>query len=115
MTKRPLSVALIGWLFIATGSVGLVYHTVQERHPFNSELIWIVILRLLAIVGGAFLLRGHNWARWLLIAWMAYHVVLSAFHPPAELVTHVVVLVAVVWLLFRPEASAFFRGARANP
>src|SRR5206468_3983960 len=80
--KRPITVAIIGYLFIAVGSIGLIYHTVEERHPFDGELIWIVLLRLLAIVGGAFLLRGRNWARWLLIAWMGYHVALSVFHSP---------------------------------
>ena len=115
MMKRPISVSLIGWLFIVTGSVGLVYHTVGERHPFDGELIWIVLLRLLAIVGGGFLLRGRNWARWLLIAWMVYHVALSVFHSPFELVVHVVLLAAFAWLLFRPDASAYFRGVRANP
>ena len=98
-----------------TGGVGLVYHTFASQHPFSGELIWIVLVRLLAIVAGAFLLRGHNWARWLLIAWMAYHVALSAFHSPLELVVHVVFLVAIAWLLFRPDASAYFRGARAKP
>ena len=115
MHKRPITVAIIGYLFIAVGSIGLIYHTVEEQHPFDGELIWIVLLRLLAIVGGAFLLRGRNWARWLLIAWMGYHVALSVFHSPLELVVHVVFLVAIAWLLFRPDASAYFRGARAKP
>ena len=107
--KRPIAVTAVGWLFIATGIFGFVYHAFEARDAFGPELVWVEIFRLLAVAGGAFVLRGHNWARWLLVAWMAYHVVLSAFHSPIELVTHVVVLLAVIWLLFRPDASAYLR------
>ena len=112
---RPISVTAIGWLFIATGIVGFVYHASEALHPFSSELVWIELVRLLAIVGGVFLLRGRSWARWLLIAWMTYHVVLSIFHSPFELLVHVVVLAGVAWLLFRPDASAYLRGATTGP
>src|SRR5262249_35150083 len=103
--NRPFVVTAIGWLFIATGIVGFVYHASAARDACGSDLIWVEIVRLLAIVAGAFVLRGHNWARWLIVAWMAYHVGLSAFHSPVELVTHVVLLLAISWLLFRPDAS----------
>jgi hypothetical protein len=62
-----------------------------------------------------FMLRGCNWARWLLLVWIAYHVILSAFHSLSELVMHSLLFALVAYFLLRPQASAYFRGARANP
>ena len=42
---------------------------------------WYVHLsRLLQIVAGVFMLYGRNWARWLLVAWIAFHIVVGALH-----------------------------------
>ena len=115
MSRRPLSVTLVGWLFIAAGATGLVYHAGEFRTRPRAEFALTCFVRLLAILGGAFLLRGHNWARWLLIAWLAYHVALSAFHSPLELAMHAGLLVVIAYLLLRPKASAYFGSARVNP
>ena len=114
MTKRPLSVTIIGWLFIVAGAVGLVYHGTEFKigGPFKYELVMVCLIRLLAIVCGVFMLRGKNWARWGLLIWIAYHVVLSAFHTLSELVMHSLLFVIVAWFLLRPKASAYFRTAR---
>jgi hypothetical protein len=114
MIKRPLSVTLIGWLFIVAGTVGLVYHAKEFKAdgPFQYELVLVCLIRLLAIVCGAFILRGSNWARWGLLIWIAYHVVLSAFHTLSELVVHSLLFGVVAWFLLRPIATAFFRAAR---
>ena len=113
--KRPLSVTVISCLFIAAGVVGLAYHAREftTRPPLEYALVCSV--RLLAILGGVFMLRGRNWARWLVLAWVACHVVLSAFHPLSELVVHSVLFAVVAWFLFRPQVSAYFRGRRARP
>ncbi len=76
MNKRPLSVTLVGWLFIAAGIVGIAYHATEfnASDPFGYDLLLALGVRILAIVGGAFALRGANWARWLLLVWLAYHV-----------------------------------------
>ena len=63
----------------------------------------------------SFLLRGHNWARWLALAWIAFHVVLSAFHAIPELVIHAVFCAVFAWVLFRPEAARYFRDVRVEP
>jgi len=117
MNKRPLSVTVISWLFIAAGVVGLAYHAPElwTKRPFEYELVWVFLLRLLAILAGIFMLRGSNWARWLLLAWLAYHLILSAFHPLSELVMHSLLLVIVAYFLLRPRVSAYFRGAMAGP
>jgi|SRR5437899_7825174 len=113
MSKRPISVTIVGWLFIATGIIGLVYHASEWRHSIGQELVWIELVRLLAVVGGVFLLRGHNWARWLLIAWIAFHVALSAFQSVSALVTHAALLAVISWVLFRPDATLYLRPSRS--
>jgi len=115
MNKRPLSITVIGCLFIAAGLIGFAYHVTEFKRPVEYEIVWVCLLRLLAILGGVFVLRGHNWARWLLLLWIAYHVILSAFHPLSELVVHSLLFAVVAYLLFRPKASAYFRGAGAEP
>jgi hypothetical protein len=117
MNKRPLSVTIIGCLFVAAGVIGFSYHVTEFKtlRPFEYGIVWVCILRLLAILGGVFVLRGHNWARRLLLVWIAYHVILSAFHPLSELVAHSLLFAVVAYVLFRPQATAYFRGARAEP
>ena len=65
-------------------------------------------------VGGALILRGVSWARWLLVAWMAWHVVLSLGHTPGELAVHALFLVLLLLVLFRRQASAYFATARVR-
>jgi hypothetical protein len=114
MSKRPLSVTVIGWLFVLAGFIGLAYHASDfvARRPWEYDLVLVCFVRLLAILFGVFLLRGRDWARWGLIIWMAYHVILSGFHSVLELVMHSVLLALIAYFLFRPEVSAYFRGWR---
>ena len=116
MNKRPLPVTIIAWLYVVAGVVGLAYHATEFKvaRPFEGDVLWVCFVRLLAIVAGAFMLRGRNWARWLSIAWMAWHVVLSTFHPLSELIMHSVLLVMFGFFLFRPGASAYFRNGRTE-
>ena len=109
--KRPLIVTIISWVFIAAGTVGFLYH-VQELaspDPFAGDTGWIFLIRILAVVSGLLTLRGSNAGRWLLVAWMAYHVALSYFHTLSELIMHAVLLGAIAYGLFRPRSSAFFK------
>lgn len=118
MNKRPVSVTIIGCLYIVMGAVGFVYHFTEfkAQHPFESDVIWVELLRLTAIVCGVYMLRGHNWARWLAIAWIAFHVVLSAFHTLPEFAMHSLFLAILAYFLFRPTATRYFaaRGTSAT-
>ena len=112
MSKIPLSIIVIGCLFAVAGTVGLAYHATEfATKPFDIEVIGVCFVRFLAVLGGLFLFRGRNWARWLLCVWLAFHVVLSFFHNLFELVMHSLLLVVITYFLFRPQAAAFFRGA----
>jgi hypothetical protein len=111
MIRRPLSVTVIGWLFIAAGCVGIAYHASKfnSDSPFQYDVIWVLLVRLLAVVCGVFMLRGSNWARWGLVVWLAYHVILSGFHSVTELIMHSLLLAVIAYFLFRPRATEFFR------
>jgi hypothetical protein len=112
MKKRPRSVVLVSCLFIAAGFIGFAYHAseLKAQDPVQSDLILVLFIRLLAVVGGVFALRGANWARWLLLAWMTYHVIISVSRPVPDLVVHGLILAGVSYVLLRPDASAYFRG-----
>ena len=116
MNKRPLSITALGWLFIVVGACSLISHLSKStgQRTFGSELMWICLIQLLAVLGGAFTLRGLNWARWLLVAWMAFHLVVSAFHSWRELLTHILLFGVIGYFLFRPAASAYFRRGKAQ-
>ncbi len=104
--KRPIAVWVISCLFIVVGQVGLVHHFPQHL-VFHRDDIWIELTELLALVAGVFMLLGHNWARWLALAWMAFHVAIS--WPVVRLVViHTLILAAIAWLLFRRDARGYF-------
>ena len=105
--KRPASIIVIGILFILLGTITLV-HALMELINTTDRLTdlkshWMIYLSAIAaIVGGAFLLKGHNWARWLLVLWMAFHIVVGALHGLGPLLTHVVIFSVILFFLFRP-------------
>jgi hypothetical protein len=108
--QRPWSVTLIGVLFILSGTIGIIYHAPELTDVFsNSSIILVFVIRALAIVGGVFALRAANWARWLLVEWMAYHVVLSFYHDLAQIITHAIFLVLILAGLFHQKANSFFK------
>ena len=111
MNKRPLVVTIVAVLYIVAGAVGFAYHLKDFRgaSAFPWNVVGIELVRLAAIVAGVFVLLGLNWARWLAVAWMAFHVVVGALHGFVQAATHGVFLLIILWFLFRPEASRFFK------
>ena len=111
--KRPFSIVVVACVYLAVGVVGFAYHFPElwARHP---DAVGIEVTELAALVCGVFLLRRQNWARWLALAWMAFHVALSAFHPLGELAVHVAFLVMFGWVLLGREANRWFSRAGAS-
>ncbi len=108
--NRPWSVTLIGILFILSGAVGIIYHAPELKQlADNPRIILVFVIRVLAIVGGAFTLRAANWARWLLVAWMVYHVALSFYHDLAQLLTHCGFLFLLFFALFHQKTNVYFK------
>jgi hypothetical protein len=95
------------------GAVGFAFHF-HELLAAQRNAVLVEITELLAMISGAFLLRRQNWARWLALAWIAFHVVLSAFHPVRELVAHFLFFVVIAWVLFRPVAARYFKGTNSE-
>lgn len=111
MKKRPIPVIIVAVLFILVGCMGFVYHfnDLDDVSISVYESIWVLFLRILAIVCGILLLYRINWARWLAIAWLAYHVVIGAFNSTEQMITHIVFLTLVTILLFLPASAAYFK------
>lgn len=126
MNPRPCSISIISWVFIAYGVAALfsrvlplvdeaaAQHMAELRAQGFIEFGVVWMMRVLAVVSGVFMLYGFNWARWLLVVWLGYHVILSVFHPPFELIVHGLLFVAGLHFLFRTPATAYFRGAKTN-
>jgi hypothetical protein len=117
LTKRPLSVMVVACLYLVVGTVGFIFHFSEfwARPSFRYDSFWIELTELVAVVSGLFILRRQNWARWLAIVWIAFHVGLSFFHNLQEVAMHCLFFVVIAWALFRRSAGQYFRDARAQP
>ena len=111
MKNRPIPVIIVSILFILTGCIGFSYHIKEFFEPNDKlyELIWVLLLRILAVVCGLLLFLRINWARWLAVAWLLYHILLSALHSTTEMITHIVLLIIVSVLLYLPVSTAYFK------
>lgn len=109
INKRPLAVWVVACLYLLVGCSALVYHIHDLGKP---DGVWVILTESLAIVTGVFLLLRQNWARWLAVAWMVFHVAIS-YGDVVKLIVHAGFLVLIVWLLFRKDSTRYFRGAKA--
>lgn len=110
--KRPFSVAFLGWLFIVVGLAALCYHLVKGSLDF--WMIPIALFELTGILAGIFLLKARNWARWLVLIWLAFHVVGRALDSLSSSVPHLLLLIAVGYFLFTQPDSRYFESAPAK-
>lgn len=95
--------------FLASSLPYLDMTAAQRIAEFKAH--WIVhFARMLAVVSGVFMLYGFNWARWLLVIWIVFHLILSLLHSPLQLLMHSLIFAVVLYFIFRPQASAYFRG-----
>ena len=113
--KRPWAVILVAGVYIVMGVGGILQHfsEVTAQPSFQRDALLVELVSAIALLAGIFLLRGQNWARWLALGWIGFHVVLSFFHTRLELAMHVLIFGIVTVLLFRPASSRYFRGASA--
>ena len=112
MRKPITSILVVGIIFLALGvldvwrGVAPLFGAGAQPRLAGDDVL-VLLIGVAALIGGTFVLRGQNWARWLLAAWMAFHVAISV-GKPTELVAHVVIFGLIAFLLFRPPASAYF-------
>jgi hypothetical protein len=122
MEKRPRTITVISWIFIVMGSFGFLHSllpyldadTAQRLAYFKAH--WILHLaRIAGFVSGVFMLYGFNWARWLLVAWIVFHLIISVLHSPFQLLVHTLLFAVVLYFIFRPPASRYFRATSREP
>ena len=122
MDKRPRSITVISWIFIVLGSIAFLSSLLPYFDNDTASRIaylkahWIVhVARVVAVVCGVFMQYGFNWARWLLVVWIGFHLVISVLHSPLQLIVHGLLFALVLYFIFRPQASAYFCGTRTEP
>lgn len=109
---RIRSVLVVGVLFLILGALDVwrglapLFASAPHWHMATDD-VEVLAIGIAAIVGGIYVLRGANWARWLLAAWMALHVAISIGQPGA-LAAHLLIFGFVAYLLFRSAASPHF-------
>jgi hypothetical protein len=123
-TRRPIPITIVGWLFVVVGVGGVISSALSLNGDLagraaglsvsGGEPGLVLAVRALAVVGGGLILYGVSWARWLLVAWMAWHVVLSLWHSSGELAVHSLLLVVLLFVLLNRRASAYFGNAGAG-
>ena len=106
MQRRPVTIIVISFLFVLLGALTLTnaaWDTVNtDQRLTDLQHHWMIYLSALAaIVGGVFLFKGQSWARWLLVAWMAFHIVVGALHGIGPMLTHVVIFSVILYFIFR--------------
>jgi len=117
MNKRPISITLISLLFLAMGAIALIrdlwivaWLPAGDRLSDLSKHGIAYFTHLIALLSGVLMLRRSNWGRWLLVLWLAFHVVLSFFHEPFKLLFHTLLMAVVLFFLFRRRAAVYFSG-----
>src|SRR5689334_24511201 len=105
--QRPRSITIISSLFIVFGTIALI--SGLWRVDELTSHWYIHLSRFLQIVAGVFMLYGRNWARWLLVAWVAFHIIISALHSVLFLLMHVAIFSVILFFLFRRPASVYFQ------
>jgi hypothetical protein len=104
--KRPIAILILCCLYVAVGAVTFAYHF-PELLALQRDSVWVELTELLAILAGVFMFFGRNWARWLAIVWIAFHVAMS-YHAPRQLAIHFLFFALIAWVLFRADARAYF-------
>jgi phosphatidylglycerophosphate synthase len=123
MTKRPVAITLIAWLFILVGAgtlIGAVFialladssHMHDPLGRFQWHELLAIGMALAAGVGGVLLLKRNGWGRWLILAWLVFHAVISYWHTATRPGVHIGLALIIGALLLLPNASAYLRGGR---
>jgi hypothetical protein len=101
---------ILACVYILVGVIAFAFYfpALLKGQP---DSIAMEVTELLAIIAGVYLLCRQNWARWLALAWIAFHVAISIFHPVRELVMHSLLCLVIAWVLFRPSAARWFHQA----
>jgi uncharacterized membrane protein HdeD (DUF308 family) len=109
LKQRPFQVTVLGYLFIIVGAAALAYHVTSAA--MDRWMLVIAAYEIAGVLGGVFLLRGSNWARWFVLAWTASHVVFAALNSYSQALPHLVLTIAIGYFWLGP-AAYYFKPAR---
>ncbi len=133
--QRPVSITLLAAFFLLYGLVTLypkvllltnseVYAATIELTeamsaggfvdvPVQLQIVLGFLGSLLTIVGSIFFWRGSNLARWAIAIWISAMIALHFLQTGVSLFgfMQIPLYLLVLYLLFRPGADRFFRGA----
>lgn len=108
--KRPFPVLLLCFLYIAAGATAFAANF-SSLPAGGLAAAGTELVEVLAVVAGVFMFLGHNWARWLALAWIAFHVAISIPVPRLAAI-HLLFFAVIAWILFRPAARRYFSDPR---
>jgi len=94
-SKRLLTVLLVARLFFVVGAIGVVRHAPELVH-LRQDTVWVELTELLAVVIGVFLFLGYNWARWLAVAWMVFHIAIN-WSSVGAMAVHALIFALLTW------------------
>jgi hypothetical protein len=117
----PPAITMLSFLFVAIGVISTAVHVWQFdiSKPTFFEEAWIYAIGTLAVVAGIYMLRGRNWARWLALGWVCFHVIVAAFSQSIGaaifgILIHGVFVALLAWFLFRRESQEWFKPTPAT-
>lgn len=105
--KAHAVVIIVACLFLLVG-IGAGIEQFPHLLAGRREAIWMEVTEAAAIVTGVCLLLRQQWARWLAVAWIGFHVAIS-FPDAGKVAVHAVMCGLIAWALFRPESQGWFR------
>lgn len=128
-SRRPLSIAIIAWINISIGGLGLVliplnWASITSGTAFAPELTvwftvpWQFLGDAVYLVSGIGIMRARNWGRILDLVYGPVSLIVSGvlYHlSPVLLALAAVFYLVPAYFLLRPTASAFFRGVMHSP
>ena len=112
---RPISVSIVAWIIIVLNLLGVLMfaRTSVLAHLTQGQTVYGFVGCGVAIVCGAFILAGKNWARWLYVVWCTVGLVYAFSTAPSSLplLPGVIKTAIFVFVLFRKPANLFFSPA----
>ena len=47
MNKRPLSITIFAWIYMAVGAIGFAYHftEIRSQRSFQYDIVWVELVR----------------------------------------------------------------------
>lgn len=126
--SRPIYISIIAWLYLIGAGLtvlalmlmlyqpDIAYSQTSPKIPFALIVAQTGMSAIATAVGAWKLLRGANWARWLMVVFLAESTTwafLTASIPANALVSLLWSIIMVI-VLFIPPSNEFFRKRRSR-